>query len=518
MESVMLAIPAVWLYFAAGFATAAVLAAIGWGLASRAREQAYHEALTRLKNEQEAQNRAAEEGRNALVADNRSLQEALQNARLESTRLTERVQALQTRLETQEAQYRRQIEELQTKEATLEQKAEEARERISQLESDKTELTTRLEEERRSFEARLSELKEAKETMQKEFKILAARIMEENSRRFSQTSKEGVEALLKPLQQQMGEFKKRIEEVHTEETKSVTTLLSEIRHLKELNLKISEEAVSLTRALRGESKTRGIWGEMVLERVLEASGLRKGEEYEREVSLKDTDARRYRPDVIVHLPDKRDIVIDAKAPLSAYERYINAEEEADRERYAREHLTAVQAHIDSLAGKDYTRLEGIESLDFVFLFIPVEGALMLALETDNRLYDRAFEKRIVLVSPTTLLVALRAVENTWRRDRQSKNALEIAKKAGDLYDKFVGFAEDMERIGRQLETLQKSYDNAWKKLTDGRGNLIRRIEELRELGAKASKQMPERIARESESMAPNDAADDRNKKNKSQIP
>ena len=235
---------------------------------------------------------------------------------------------------------------------------------------------------------------------------------------------------------------------------------------------------------------------MVLERVLEASGLREGEEYEREVSLQDADRRRFRPDVVVHLPDHRDLIIDAKTSLVAYERYVNAEEEEERRRYARLHLDAVKNHIDRLAGKSYSELEGVETLDFVFMFLPIEGALMLALQEDPGLYDAAFSRHIVLVSPTTLLVALRAVENTWRRERQNRNAQEIARRAGALYDKFVNFAEDLERVGKQLDTVQKSYDSAWKKLSDGRGNIVRQIETLRELGARSSKTLPKKLAQE----------------------
>ena len=294
----------------------------------------------------------------------------------------------------------------------------------------------------------------------------------------------------------MTEFRERIDRVHTEETKEMATLMQEIRQLRELNHRISEDAVNLTRALRGESKTQGIWGEMVLERVLEASGLRKGEEYEREVSLQDTRGRRFRPDVVVHLPDHRDLIIDAKTSLVAYERYVNTDEEEERRRYARLHLDAVKRHIDRLAEKNYSELEGIETLDFVFMFLPIEGALMLALQEDPGLYDAAFLRHIVLVSPTTLLVALRAVENTWRRERQNHNAQEIARRAGALYDKFVSFAEELEKMGKQLDTVQKSYDMAWKKLIDGRGNIVRQVETLRELGAKTNKTLPKKLREE----------------------
>ncbi|WP_456458418.1 DNA recombination protein RmuC, partial [Nitratifractor sp.] len=319
---------------------------------------------------------------------------------------------------------------------------------------------------------------------------------EENSRRFGDLSSDRVEEVLKPLRTQMTEFRDRIDRVHTEETRQRATLMQEVRQLRELNRRIGEEAESLSKALKGESKTRGIWGEMVLEKVLEASGLREGEEYVRERTMRNVEYRRLRPDVIVYLPDRRELIVDAKTSLVAYERYANAEDEEQKRRYAKEHLAAVKRHIDELAQKDYSRVEGIETLDFVMMFLPIEGALALALQEDPGLYDEAFSRHVVLVSPTALLVALRAVENSWRRERQNRNARKIARQAGALYDKFVAFAEDMERIGRQLETVRKSYDASWNKLSSGRNNIVRQIEKLRELGAETSREIPASMADE----------------------
>ena len=476
-------IPLIWIYFAAGFAAALLVMLLLLLFVQRSQRNRFEEQIAEIATQtreriEELEGRLADAQKEA-----ETLQLLLQESRVENAGLHERVEALKS-LEVS-------MEELETK-------LEDERSRNVALEKEVSELHTRLEEERRQAEKSLRELKEAKETMQKEFKVLAAQIMEENSRRFGDLSKERVEAVLKPLQMQVTEFRKRVEQVHTEETKNVSTLLNEIKHLKELNMKISEDAVNLTKALRGESKTQGIWGEMVLERVLEASGLREGEEYEREVSLKDAESRRFRPDVVVHLPDDRDIVIDAKTSLVAYERYVSAETDEEKKRYEAEHLAAVRAHVERLSDKSYTRLEGVNTLDFIFMFMPIEGALMLALQSDPTLYDRAFAKHIVLVSPTTLLVALRAVENTWRHDRQNRNALKIAEQAGNLYDKFVGFARDLEKLGSQIETVRKTYDGAWSKLTSGRGNLVRQVETLRELGAKASKQMPKKTADDAE--------------------
>ncbi|WP_201352009.1 DNA recombination protein RmuC [Hydrogenimonas urashimensis] len=474
-------IPLIWLYFAAG-AAAGVLAAtlVAYILLSR-REAEHAKRLEALRAEAERRKESDMVQLRESRQQTQRLDRMLQEANITVATLQERV----TQLKTLEKELERSDAELHG-----------ARERNVALEKELAELRTRLEAERKQAAVRLEELKEAREAMRKEFKVLASGIMEENSKRFGDLSKEGVEAVLKPLREQVGEFKRRLETVHTEETKSLSSLLTEIRNLREINQKIGEEAVNLTRALRGESKTRGIWGEMVLERVLEASGLREGEEYEREVSLHDAQSRRYRPDVIVHLPDDRDIVIDAKTSLVAYERYVNAETEEEKALYAKRHLAAVKSHIDRLGDKSYTQLEGLNTLDFVFMFMPIEGALTLALQSDPKLYDKAFAKRIVLVSPTTLLVALRAVENTWRHDRQNRNAMEIARRAGLLYDKFVGFAEELQKVGRQLETLQRTYAGAFSRLKEGRGNIVRQIEDLRELGARVSRQMPKELAEE----------------------
>ncbi len=471
-------IPLVWVYFLAGFAAAALFGSILYLLIYRSIKKGFAQQIEQMHQsylgEKEALEKSLEESR----SETEKIEELLNSSRMESAALKERVEALSA--------FKRRSEE---QEAVLES----CRSKTLALEKEVSELQTLLESERRGAKRSLEELKSAKDLMQKEFKVLAAKIMEENSLRFGAISKEGVEQVLKPLQMQVSEFKKRIEQVHTEETKEMAALLNEIKSLKELNRQISEDATNLTKALKGESKKQGVWGEMVLERVLEASGLREGEEYEREVTMHDDQNRRFRPDVVVHLPDSRDIIIDAKTSLVAYEGYVNAEDDRERQVYAKRHLEAVKSHIDKLSDKSYTALEGVNTLDFIFMFMPIEGALMLALQEDPSLYDRAFSKHIVLVSPTTLLVALRAVENTWRRERQSQNALEIARQAGALYDKFVSFVEDLEKVGKQLNTVQKSYESAWRKLTDGRGNIVGRIQRLEELGAKATKSMPKKL-------------------------
>ncbi len=520
----------VWIYAGAGVLFGAILITMIWMILAGKRRREWE---SRLQAAQEEGARAYEELEReyrAIREEKETLADSLEDLRIERAGLLSRLEGVEAslqdlrnregelkeglaRLESEKSDLESSLEEARVQNAALtsrveelgrvlnrngelERKLEESRQRNLDLEKELSELGTRLEEEREQSQARLEELRQARESMQKEFKLLADRVLEENSKRFGELSRGQVEQVLKPLKEQVAEFRERIEKVHTEETREMATLMQEIRQLRDLNRRIGEDAVNLTKALRGESKQQGIWGEMVLERVLEASGLREGEEYQREVSLRDAESKRFRPDVVVHLPDKRDIIIDAKTSLVAYERYVNAEEEEERKLYAKHHLEAVKAHIDRLSEKSYTELEGVNTLDFIFMFMPIEGALMLALQEDPSLYDKAFAKHIVLVSPTTLLVALRAVENTWRRERQNRNALEIARRAGALYDKFVGFAEDLERVGKQLDTVQKSYDSAWKKLSEGRGNIVRQIEGLRELGARATKEIPRKLADE----------------------
>ncbi len=406
--------------------------------------------------------------------------QALQNERNRS--LEEENIRLKTQL--------KKIDELQEELANERRRSEDGALRRLELEREAEHLRTRLSEQERYYRQIVLELKEARENQRKEFEHLASQIMERNALHFQEISKEGVNQLLQPLRQQVENFRKRIDEIHGEESREIASLIGEIRTLRDLNQRIGKEAENLTKALKGESKTQGIWGEMVLERVLEASGLRRGEEFEREVSLQDSYNRRFRPDVIVHLPSQRDIIIDAKTSLRAYERYVNAKSDEERRLHVKAHLSAIKEHISSLAKKNYADLKGIETLDFIFMFIPIEGALSLALQEDPGLYEWAFEQRIVLVGPTTLLVALRAVESSWKRERQNRNAKEIARRAGALYDKFALFANDLEKLGRQIETLLGNYQTLWRRLSQGRGNILSQIEKLRELGASTSKELP----------------------------
>jgi DNA recombination protein RmuC len=348
-------------------------------------------------------------------------------------------------------------------------------------------------EQKKQNREKMQMMQEHRGELKEEFSLLATKIFEGNSKDFSKLSQENLSAIIKPMESQINEFKKEINVLYNDESKDRAMLKQEIISLKELNQQISQDAINLTNALKGGKKQQGVWGEMILEKVLESSGLRKGIEYTREVALRNDDGKNYRPDVLVHLPDKRDLIIDAKTSLNAYERFISAEHSKTKELYLSEHIKAIRSHIKDLSSKNYEKLLGINSLDFIFMFVPIEGALALALENDPTLYDDAFKKQILLVGPTTLLIGLRAIENVWKYEKQNQNAKEIAKRAGSLYDKFVNFSDDMVKISKQFDTLQGTFESAKRRLTDGKGNIVKQVEQLKELGAKTSKKIPTEI-------------------------
>jgi DNA recombination protein RmuC len=355
------------------------------------------------------------------------------------------------------------------------------------------ELKTLLDDERRQASEKIALLHEARDQLKNEFQNLAQRIFDEKTKKLAEQSRENIDHLITPLREQIGDFKKRVEDVYDKDSRDRASLHTEIHHLKELNKRISKEALNLTRALKGDSKVRGNWGEVVLERVLEASGLQKGREYETQVSLKDASGKRYQPDVIVHLPQGKDVVVDAKVSLKDYEIYYSAEDEDQKEPALASHIEAVRTHIRLLATKHYEDLEGVRSLDFVLMFIPIEAAFLAAVERDRELFSEAFDKNIMVVSPSTLLVTLRTIENIWRHEYQNRYAIEIAQKAGGLYDKFVGFVNALEEVGQQLDKAKSAYRTASDRLVDGRGNLIRRTQQLKALGVKAGKELPRHL-------------------------
>ncbi|MGB1951950.1 MAG: DNA recombination protein RmuC [Marinobacter sp.] len=343
--------------------------------------------------------------------------------------------------------------------------------------------------ERRATSEKVALLERNRDALKQEFENLANRIFDQKSERFSQQTRTSLDSLLNPFRDQLQDFRKRVEDVYTSETRDRQALRSEIKSLQDLNRQITEEAANLARALKGDKKIQGNWGELILERVLERSGLRKGVEYETQGSFRDSDHQLLRPDVIVNLPDKRHLVVDSKVSLVAYQQWVNEEDDAVRGDLLRQHVDAVRTHIRSLSDKDYSQLNGLHSPDFVFLFMPIEPAFVAAFQQDENLFAEAFERKIIVVTPTTLLATLRTIENIWRYERQSQNARRIADRASAVYDKLRVFVESMEKLGTQLNTAQGSYDAAMNTLTRGRGNLVSQANRFVELGVRVKKEI-----------------------------
>ena len=350
-------------------------------------------------------------------------------------------------------------------------------------------LTTRLDAERRQAEEKLALLGEARESLTHQFKTLSQEILEEKSRRFTEQNRQGLEAVLKPLGERIAGFEKQVRETYHEENRQRAQLGEQLRHLRDLNQQVAEDAVNLTNALRGESRIQGNWGEMVLETVLERSGLLNGPHYETQFSRTDEGGDRKRPDAVIYLPDNRAIVVDSKVSLSAYLRVHEAADEDQRAAALREHLDSVRRHLRGLSRKAYQDIPNEATLDYVFMFVPSEAAYVEALRGDFSLQREALDANVAIVSPTTLMPMLRAVANLWRLQSQEENAAEIARRAGQMYDKLVGFVADMDKLKRGLDSAVGAYDDARNKLVDGRGNLIGRAEKLRELGASAGKRL-----------------------------
>ncbi len=365
-------------------------------------------------------------------------------------------------------------------------RANEAEKSLVALESDFRNLTVRLEEQKKEAET-------MEERLRERFENLANKILEDNSKRFTEQNREKLDQLLKPLGQKIEEFRKKVEEGQKEDIRGRSALQQHLKMLQDLNQNMAEEAKNLTRALKGDTKTQGNWGEVVLQRILERSGLEKGREYEIQQSFTTPDGRRLQPDVIVNLPDRKHLVIDAKVSLVAFERHALSDDPEERESALRSHVSSIRAHVRGLSEKNYQNLYGIQSPDFVLMFIPVEPAFAAAMQADPDLYNEAFERNIILVSPTTLLATLATIENVWKQEYQNRNAQQIASRGGALYDKFVLFVESLKEIGMRLEQTRKSYDAAMGRLQTGSGNLVRQVEMLRTLGARTTKKLPEEM-------------------------
>jgi len=381
--------------------------------------------------------------------------------------------------------YRDTSERLKTKEAELVQSNKQIMDLSTQLATLRTEKESQLE--------KLNTLKIDIESLhnqsREQFKNLANEILEEKSKKFTTQNKENIDAIMNPLKERIKEFQEKVETVYKVESTERNTLKGEITTLVDLNKKISEQANNLANALKGDSKTQGNWGEVILERALERSGLEKDKEYRIQYSLKNAEGDRLQPDVVVFLPNNKHIIIDAKVSLTAYEAFINAPGEEEKSQQLLRHLVSVKKHIDELSRKDYQSLIDINTLDFVLLFMPIESSFSIALQSDNELFNYAWDKKIVIVSPTTLLATLYTIASLWRQEKQARNVFEIAEESGKLYDKFYGLIEDLIDVGKKMNSAKISYEEAMKKASSGPGNIVRRIENIKKLGAKTTKSL-----------------------------
>ncbi|MEH6590238.1 MAG: DNA recombination protein RmuC [Halioglobus sp.] len=393
---------------------------------------------------------------------------------------------LQTRLE----QERSDNDRLSTESVALRTELSASQQQYRQVKEDEARLDAHSREALRSAQEKIELLQSAREQMKVEFSSLANRIFEEKTERMTQTNKISLDHTLNPLKTQLQEFRKKVEDVYDKETRDRVSLRHELEQLKKLNEQMSEDAINLTRALKGDKKTQGNWGEVVLERVLEQSGLRKGKEYETQVNLQAEDGGRRLPDVIIRLPEGKDVVVDSKVSLVDYEQYINADDDDERQAYLQRHVTAIANHISGLSLKEYEKLEGIRSLDFVLMFVPIESAFIAAFDADPEMFKKAYDKQVIVVSPTTLLATLRTIQTIWRYEHQNRNAEKIAAQAGGIFDQFALVIDSLDEVGRNLDKARDSFDQTHKRLRTGRGNLVRRVQQLQDLGARTKKKLP----------------------------
>lgn len=403
--------------------------------------------------------------------------------------LTNRDKTTITKLSTNLAVTEEKLKQLQNKENEFNQ----LQQLYVETKTQNAELQTRMHEQGKNAEEKLNLLKDAEMRLNNQFENLAGKIFDERNKQFTEHNQTSLNHIVKPLREQLGEFKQRIETVYDNENKDRISLREEIVSLRRDTAQMNQEALNLTRALKGDKKTQGNWGEMILETVLEKSGLRKGIEYETQGAFRDENNKLFKPDVIVRLPEEKDIVIDSKVSLVAYELHCSTEDDAERITALKQHTEAVRTHIKSLSNKDYSGLKGLRSLDFVLLFMPIEAAFIAAFQADEKLFTDAFEHKIIVVTPTTLLATLRTIENIWRYERQNENARAIADKAGIVYDKIRGFVEDLDKLGKQLSTVHSTYDGVMNKLTIGNGNLIRQASSFIDLGVKVKKTIPKHL-------------------------
>lgn len=403
----------------------------------------------------------------------------------------------QSTLKERQSQMSVTIDELKQNLNKIEGEREEIRREKDFLNSELTRKNTEYKNLQEQNLKRDEELAKQQEQLRKDFELMASKILDEKSEKFTLQNKENIKQILTPLQEKIQVFEKKVEDTQKESISMHSALKEQLLGLKDLNQQMTKEATNLTRALKGDSKMQGNWGELVLERVLEKSGLEKDREYFVQQSFATAEGSRVLPDVVLHLPDNKKMIIDSKVSLTDYERYVNADED-DRPQFLKAHVNSIRKHVDQLSDKKYEDLYDIESPDFVLMFIPIEPAFAIAINDDNSLYNKAFEKNIVIVTPSTLLATLRTIDTMWNNEKQQRNAIEIARQAGTLYDKFQGLVSDLTGVGKKIDDAKKDYSSAMNKLVEGRGNLITSVEKLKKLGAKAKKSLPEAIIKRAE--------------------
>lgn len=408
--------------------------------------------------------------------------------------------ALDEKLNASQAQLQMLAEQRASDRQMYEKQLQQIQSELETLRNDKESLAIKLAQKETAFEnlweknlEQKQEVEKLQEKFTKEFENLANRIMEEKSVRFTEQNKENLKNILSPLQEKIQLFEKKVEDTHKESIDYHAALREHIQNIKLMNETMTRETMNLTKALKGDSKLQGNWGELVLERVLAKSGLEKGREYEVQQSFTTAEGTRVLPDVIINLPDGKKMIVDSKVSLTAYERYCNEEDDSLKPSHLKEHVNSIRRHVEQLGEKNYHDLYKIESPDFVLLFIPIEPAFAIALNEDGNLYTKAFEKNIVIVTPSTLLATLRTIDSMWTNQKQQENAWEIARQAGALYDKFEGFMNDLITVGKKMDEGKKAYEESMKKLYSGNGNLIISIEKLKKMGAKAKKSLPESV-------------------------
>ncbi|WP_456440656.1 DNA recombination protein RmuC [Psychroserpens sp.] len=398
----------------------------------------------------------------------------------------------QSTLEERQNQMSSTIENLKQNLSKLETEREDIRREKEFLNTELTKKNTEYDNLQQLNLRRDEELEERQEQLRKDFELLATKILDEKSEKFTLQNKENIKNILNPLQEKIQLFEKKVDDTQKESISMHSALKEQLLGLKDLNQQMTKEATNLTKALKGDSKMQGNWGELVLERVLEKSGLEKDREYYVQQSFTLPDGSRVLPDVVLHLPDSKKMIIDSKVSLTDYERFVNSEDE-ERAIYLKAHINSIRRHVDQLSEKNYQDLYDIESPDFVLLFIPIEPAFAVAINEDNSIYNKAFEQNIVIVTPSTLLATLRTIDTMWNNEKQQRNAIEIARQAGALYDKFEGLVKDLTGVGKKIDDAKKDYSSAMNKLVEGKGNLITSVEKIKKLGAKAKKSLPEAI-------------------------